>query len=849
MKISEKSGFEFFFAPLRLCVRLILAKARSRKVHLTMAPLLLAVISLSAVLAHSYRSYAKIVDARLAHGYLTSRAGIYAAPRTLRAGQKLSPDGLAAALRRAGYVESDDASEVWNGSFSVADATVEIRPNNTDGYPSVVRVAFDPAGRIVELSGDEISLDSFTLAPESITNDAVMKSGARSQLAFKDIPPVLVQAITSIEDRRFFDHHGFDVFGMARALLRNAGDERMGQGGSTITQQLIKNTYLTPERTLRRKYAEAMLAFTLERRLSKEDIFALYCNEIYLGQRGVIAVRGVDQAARVFFGKELKDLSLPEAATIAGMIQSPARYSPVRHGDATRSRRDTVLGTMVRDGFISLNQAAVAANEPLTLADFDPARESVAPYFVDYVNRVSEARALARAQSNIEPQNEAAGKDAGEPQAGMPALPDSAPTVTTLDLDLQRIAAQAVQDQLDHLDKIYKPRGLTPQVALVALDPRTGNVLAMVGGRDYGESQLNRATDARRQPGSVFKPFVYAAALESGMSPLRMFRDAPQEFTYDRKLKYRPTNYGGGFSMRDVTMRTGLIKSLNVVTVDVAIQTGLARVANTAQRFGLPRPNPYPALALGTTEATPLQMAAGYAAFANGGRSVQPNVIAEPDQAPHGDQIDQQIIQPASAYVITDMLEGVIDHGTARAARGTIKNTAIAGKTGTSRDGWFIGYTPNLVCAVWIGFDDNKQLGLTGAEAALPLWTDFMKNAVDLRPELGGKSFAQPDGVTIVEIDPETEELATGKCPQRELVAIASAQAPTSECFRHSIYFASPGDPKQEVPALAGAEAPRSTKPRQKYSSGEFALLRDTRTETDRRGRSVLVNEMKVGGR
>src|SRR6266404_2984312 len=342
MKISEKSGFEFFSAPLRLCVRWILAKAQSRKVHLTMAPLLLAVISLSAVLAHSYRSYAKIVDARLAHGYLTSRAGLYAAPRTLRAGQKLSPDGLAAALRRAGYVENDDASEVWNGSFSVADAAVEIRPNNTDGYPTVVRVAFDPAGRIAELSGDEIRLDSFTLAPESITNDAVMKSGARSQLAFKDIPPVLVQAITSIEDRRFFDHHGLDVFGVARALLRNAGDERMGQGGSTITQQLIKNTYLTPERTLRRKYAEAMLAFTLERRLSKEDIFALYCNEIYLGQRGVIAVRSVDQAARVYFGKELKDLSLAQTATIAGMIQSPSRYSPVRHNDAARARRATV---------------------------------------------------------------------------------------------------------------------------------------------------------------------------------------------------------------------------------------------------------------------------------------------------------------------------------------------------------------------------------------------------------------------------------------------------------------------------------------------------------------------------
>src|SRR5205807_1506184 len=209
-----------------------------------------------------------------------------------------------------------------------------------------------------------------------------------------------------------------------------------------------------------------------------------------------------------------------------------------------------------------------------------------------------------------------AATDGGEPQAGMPALPVGAPTITTLDLDLQRIASQAIRHQLDRLDAIYKPRGLTPQAALVALDPKTGNVLAMVGGRDYGQSQLNRATDAERQPGSTFKPFVYAAALESGMSPLRKFTDAPREFTYDCKFKYRPANYGGGYSMRDVWMRNGLVKSLNVVTVDVAINTGLARVANTAQAFGLPRPVPYPALALGTTEVTPLQIAGAYAAFA-----------------------------------------------------------------------------------------------------------------------------------------------------------------------------------------------------------------------------------------
>src|SRR5207302_4524374 len=525
-----------------------------------------------------------------------------------------------------------------------------------------------------------------------------------------------------------------------------------------------------------------MLAFTIERRLSKEEIFALYCNEIYLGQRGAFQVRGVDQAARVYFGKSLNELSLAEAATIAGMIQGPARYSPVRHADTARARRNTVLGTMARDGFITLDQAANAAKESLTIADFDPARESAAPYFIDYVNRVSEAGASARPQTNtdqIASENEAAERMSADRRQDV-----GAPIVTTLDLDLQPLAAQAVKHQLNHLDETYKSRGLRPEAALVALDPKTGNVLAMIGGRNYSESQLNRATDAKRQPGSVFKPFVYAAAVESGMSPLAMFKDAPREFTYDRKLKYRPMNYGGDFSMRDVPMRTGLIKSLNVVTVDIAMQTGLARVANTALAFGLPRPVPYPALALGTTEVTPLQIATAYAVFANGGGRINPNVV---EQANATDETTQ-IIKPSTAFIITDTLQGVIDHGTAHAARGSIKNVAIAGKTGTSRDGWFVGYTPNLVCAVWIGLDDNQQLGLTGAEAALPVWTEFMKAAVDLRPELGGKSFDRPDGISIVEIDPETNELATGKCPQHERVALLSTQAPTSECYRHNVY-------------------------------------------------------------
>ena len=786
----------------------------------------IATISLSVLLIRSYRSYARLVDERLTHGYLTSRAGIYAAPRTLRPGQKLTRDGLAVALRRAGYIESDAVSEVWNGSFQVEDAAVEIKPSGRETSSEVVRVTFDRHGRIAELTGDGVTLDSFTLAPESLTNDAFTKGAARRQLTFKDIPAVLVHAITSIEDRRFFDHHGLDIFGVGRALIRNAGEERIGQGGSSITQQLIKNTYLTPDRTFRRKYAEAMLSFSLERRLSKQDIFALYCNEVYLGQRDVVDVRGVDQAARVYFGKDLKDLSTAEAATLAGMIQSPARYSPVRSPDETRMRRNTVLGTMVRDGHITLAQAAAAAKEPLSLANFDPARESSAPYFVDYANRVSDEG------------NE--GRQGCRRTAGTDAC---APIVTTIDLDLQSLAEQAIRKQLARLDETYNARGATPQVALVALDPKTGEVLAMVGGRDYAESQLNRATDARRQPGSVFKPFVYAAALESGISPLAKFTDAPREFTYAGISKYSPSNFGGGFSMRDVPMRDGLINSLNVVTVDVAMQTGLARTANIASDFGLPRPEPFPALALGTTEVTPLQMAAAYAVFANGGRRIEPRIVKSSGEFQPG----AQAIQPSTAFIVTNMLEGVIDHGTATRARALLENTALAGKTGTSRDGWFVGYTPNLVVAVWVGFDDNKQLGMTGGEAALPIWMDFVKSAVDLRPELGGKSFVQPEDVAIVDVDPDTNQITMGACPQHERVAILLSQKPTSECFRHNPSFDFAESSETAEPLLAKNER-RFVHPAQPPVE-KFTSRGETRVDTDASGRRVLTNEMRTLGR
>ena len=821
------------------------------------AAVLVVCAAVAGVVVYNYRLAAQTIDGRLASGYLTSRAGIYAAPRVLRTGQKFSGERLVEVLRRAGYVEQA-ASDVWSGGFRVVGDAVEISPRRAtaervQGFtPEVVSVRFDRKGRIGEITGDGVALDSFALEPEALTNDAATKTGTRATLAYADIPPVLVNAILAIEDRRFFDHHGLDLTGIARALLSWTNGEAAGapehQGGSTITQQLVKNTYLTPERTLRRKFNEAMLAAALERRLSKQDIFALYCNEIYLGQRGSFAVRGVKQAARVYFGKELKDLSLSEAATIAGMIQSPARFAPDRHAEESRARRNAVIGAMLRDGAITPEQARSASDEAVSVAPVSFTDTATAPYFVDYVNRTVESKL----------------------QTDTRADERSLRVYTTIDLELQQLAEAAVARRLAQLEKVYKNGERRPQAALVALDPQTGHVLAMVGGGSYAASQLNRATDARRQPGSVFKPFVYAAALESGISPTRMFADAPRAFTFDRySPAYRPANYGGGYSMRDVTMRTALTKSLNVVTVDLALQVGLPRVAATAEKFGLQKAAAYPSLALGTSEATPLEIASAYTAFANEGRRAHASVIT---RAVGGDgerlfeefaPASEQVVAPSTAYMITDMLTNVIAEGTARSARGMLNLSALAGKTGTSRDGWFAGYTPRLVCVVWVGFDDNKPLGLTGAESALPVWAEFVRGAVELRPELGTDAFLRPDGITSIEIDPDTGQLASPSCPRRERIAVTPALAPAAECLAHQTLlplvasFETQASDAAPVPAPTDVESPtvmsstragRTTSPR--ASSGATVavepLAQRTRVEVSRGGRARLTNELQV---
>jgi penicillin-binding protein 1B len=733
------------------------------------AILLTAVLAGLTVLAYnSYKNFAQLIDQQIAGGYLRSHAGLYAAPRVIEKEARLTKDQLASALQRAGYAPNQ-ASNIWNGSFQVSNTSIKISPRSGTEAPEWIDISFDDRGYVSSLiAADHSALRSYSLEPELLTVDAALKTGQQETLTFQSIPPVLVRAILAIEDRRFFEHNGVDIWGIGRAFLRwsTSGSLKFTQGGSTITQQLVKNIYLTPEKTLRRKYNEVMIAVALEQRLSKQDIFALYCNEVYLGQRNGVGVRGVAQAARIFFGKELKDISLAEAATIAGMIQSPARYAPDRHPEAARVRRDTVIAAMTREGMVDLGESTSAAALPVTVAAFEVSSSEVAPYYIDAVNR-----AMDDVQTISEPDAERAIR-----------------VETTIDPDLQTAAESALRYQLELLKRSSGKSN--QQGAMVALDPHNGRVLAMVGGRSYAESQLNRATDARRQPGSVFKPFVYAAAFESGISPLSTYRDAPQTFEYDHAT-YSPANYGRSYSMHDVLLRDGLVRSLNVVTVGLAMRIGLSKVADTAARFGLPEPDPYPSLALGTFEVTPLQVAAAYSAFANAGIMYDPTFIAKVIDNNSGEVIADgaatrhEVIRPTTAYMITDILSDVIKRGTARRASSSFKNAAIAGKTGTSRDGWFVGYTPNLVCAVWIGFDDNRQLGLTGADAALPAWVEFVKEAIAIRPSLGGPSFTKPGGIVSVKIDPETGELAGPYCPVAQTVSVAAQFAPRWECFKH----------------------------------------------------------------
>jgi penicillin-binding protein 1B len=736
--------------------------------------------------AFCWVSASRLIDRRLAGGGTDTRSGIYAAPLVVRPGQPLARADLVAYLQQIGYSSDPSAPSGVAGRFTVDGDAVTVEPLDPSvvdaGAYVPVRVEFSGESgvrRVVDPRADKPLKEAY-LEPLMISAAYGAKE-KRIPVTFDAIPGQLRDAIVTTEDRRFWKHHGVDYRGLARAARENLDEGDVVQGGSTLTQQVIKNVLLTPERSYTRKIKEAFLSYVLESKLSKEQIFTLYCNEIYLGQSGTYAVHGVGEAAQLFFGKDLSALTLEETALLAGLINSPNANSPYRHPDRAKARRDLVLDMMVETGAATREAAEAAKAEPIRLAPV--ARDAAgldAPYFDDYVRDYFD---------------DATG--GGEDATGRLRVD------TTIDINLQRAASAAVADQLDRLDKVLAKgkNGVTPgtvQAALVAVDPKTGAVLAMVGGRDYAASQLNRATDANRQPGSVFKPFVYATAISSRrFTPASLVLDAPQKFVYGRTV-YEPGNFGDSYSNKPIPVRQALRYSKNVATVAVAMQTGLSEIAATAERAGLPRPETYPAMALGTSEATPLEIAGAYTAFANGGLGVEPTPVAATEHAGnvHVPRASARtVFSPQVAYVMTSMLEDVIARGTGAGVRALGVKGAVAGKTGTSRDGWFAGYSPNLVCVVWVGLDDGSQLGLTGADSALPIWANFMKQAVAFRTDLGGDKFAVPPGVATARVCSETGMLATDLCPAPYDEVFVGGTEPSASCTVHTPEYAETGIP------------------------------------------------------
>ena len=745
--------------------------------------LLAILLGATSVVAYYYIQFGHLIDERLTGQIFQNTSRVYSAPGRIYAGESLRATDLASYLLRAGYQEGVVAGAP--GQFRATASAVEIRPS-ADSYfrgQNALRVDFTGSeiSHIAQLS-DGTQLDAAQIEPEVITNLFDSSREKRRVVRYDDLPPVLVHAVLAAEDKRFFEHGALDMVRVFGAAFYDVSRGQKAQGASTIDMQVARTFFFTTKREWRRKLQETLMAAEIDERFSKQQILELYANDIYMGNRGSFSIRGFGEAAQAYFGKDVRELTPGEAAFLAGIIRAPNRYSAAeRHADRAEEARDRVLGQMVEDGYLTAEQEAASKHAKMHFVNGGLSSSS-APYFVDMVK---DHLLEKYSESDLENQ--------------------SYRIYTTLDPQLERAAADAVQIGVQGVDKllarryaIWKKKGeAVPQVqvAVVVLDPHTGEIRALIGGRDYGESQLNHAL-ARRQPGSVFKPFVYAAAFNNAaqgfqpvVTPVTTVDDTPTTFEFDGK-EYTPDNYGAEF-YGTVTVRDALIHSLNVATVKVAEMIGYQRVVDLARQMGLgSNIQPTPAVALGAYEMTPLEVSAGYTAFAAGGVRAEPLFIrsvvsAGGDVEESAEPTTRAVLDPRVAYLVTSLMEDVINHGTGFPVRQLGFAAPAAGKTGTSRDGWFAGYTSNLLCVVWVGFDDNRDLGLAGGAAAAPIWGEFMKRAVELPMYRNTQSFDPPAGIMQEAVDPQSGELATPSCPQVANEYFIVGSEPTQYCQLH----------------------------------------------------------------
>jgi len=585
----------------------------------------------------------------------------------------------------------------------------------------------------------------------------------------REIPRTLRDAVIAIEDARFYSHFGVDLRGIARAAYANFRRNRIVEGGSTITQQLAKVLFLTPDRSLDRKVKEALLALELEKRYSKDRLLEIYLNQIYLGH----GAYGVEAAAKTYFGASVQELSLSQAALLAALPRAPGNYSPFEHPEEARKRRRLVLNRMVEQEFITADQAKRASAAPLGLVAPER-RRGTGQYFLEYLQQGLEAKF---------------GTDL--------VFKGGLSVYTTLNPVMQRTAEQALREGLQALAARQAarvagkgaPAPPTPEGAVLVIEPQTGYIKALVGGSDFVRSEFNRAVNAHRQPGSAFKPFVYLAALEGGRTPADLLDDSPLSYTFGGKT-WAPENYDGKFRGQ-ITVQQALEESVNVPTIRLAEQVGVHRVIDAAKRLGIQSPlQANLALALGASDVTLLELTAAYAALANQGVRMEPIVIRHVTDA-QGRLVEENIpqgreaVNPAVAYVLTQMLRGAVERGTAVSARSL--GRPIAGKTGTTNDfsnAWFVGYTPSITAAVWVGHDRVRSLGHeeTGARAALPVWIALMREILKDRP---GEDFTPPENVAMARVDMTTGFLATPNCPKPVVMAFVAGTEPTRFCPVH----------------------------------------------------------------
>lgn len=586
----------------------------------------------------------------------------------------------------------------------------------------------------------------------------------RIPIPIQEIPDNLIKAIIAVEDSRFYQHFGLDIKGILRAFWRDITSMRMVEGGSTLTQQLSKVLFLTPEKTLIRKIREAFLAINIERRYSKDEILSLYLNQIYFGE----GAYGVEAAARTFFGKNAQELTLAESAMIAGLPRSPTLYSPINHPEKARQRMEVVLDRLLSEGYISQQDHDLAAQTGFSLSPTQ-IQEDPAPYFTETIRRMIEeelgANLLYRGGIVIE---------------------------STLNLDMQKSAIEAVNMGIASYEARHPRKGGLPpvQASFIALDPSSGAIKALVGGRDFTASPYNRATQAKRQPGSAFKPVIYSAALAAGFPPTKLLRDEPFEIERRGVPPFVPVNYSGRYSGL-VSMRSALEKSLNAASVDLLMELGYQPALDMAQRLGIQTDlKPYPSLALGVFDVSLLDMVSAYGTFTNRGILVRPRyirrvlnkqgqVLWEPPL------VLSDALSPETAYLTTSLLEGVIQRGTGR--RASSLGWPMAGKTGTTdeyKDAWFIGYTPDLVAGAWVGFDKPASLGAgeAGSRTALPIWIRFMQKTGTGKPP---EDFEVPSGIVIVEVDPDSGMLASPECYNRITEVFLEGTEPEEVCRVH----------------------------------------------------------------